>query len=136
MRSLLLLALALVAGCASRPDARPAHAPAAPAATTVPATWSLTPSEYRGQTGARLVFECPPNPQRYEVGAVWGSDVYSDDSALCAAAVHAGVLTFERGGRVAVTMQPGRDHYEGLVRNGVESSEWDSWGGSFAVATY
>lgn len=126
MRHRRLLALALVAGCS--PDPGPAASgpsPSPPKAVALPATWSVTPAEYRGQNTSRLVFRCPPDPTREDVGAVWGSGVYSDDSAV-RAAVHAGVLPFARGGRVAVTIRSGRDRYAGTACHGVVSSSWSS----------
>lgn len=136
MRALLLLPLALLVGCGSDPAPAPgAEPPPKPDDTpAVAATWSLTPDAYRGQNGTRLVFECPPNPGREEAGAVWGTGVYSDDSSLCVAAVHAGVLTFEDGGRVAVTIAPGAASYEASSQHGVDAMEWGAWDGSFTVA--
>src|SRR5690606_36231106 len=102
--------LALLVGCGSGSEpGTGAEPPAKPDEPAIAATWSLTPDAYRGQDGTRLLFECPPNPGREEVGSVWGTGVYSDDSALCVAAVHAGVITFEDGGRVAVTIAPGAE---------------------------
>ena len=66
-------------------------------------------------------------------GSVWGSGVYTDDSSLPAAAVHAGALQSGERGRVAVTILPGRDHYDSSTRNGVSSGSWGSWQGSFRI---
>jgi hypothetical protein len=66
-------------------------------------------------------------------GYVWGDGVYTDDSSVAAAAVHAGVLRDGERGVVAITVLPGRDAYGGATRNGVESRPWPSWGGSFRV---
>lgn len=102
-------------------------------AQSIRATWDLNTSEYRGQHNARLLFECPPNAGRTGVGYVWGTDVYSDDSALCVAAVHAGIISFERGGRVLVTILPGYANYAPSTSHGVTSSSWGEWSGSFSV---
>jgi len=64
---------------------------------------------------------------------VWGTDVYTDDSSVAAAAVHAGLLKVGERGRIKVTMLPGQDSYPGTTRNGVTSAEWASWDGSFKL---
>jgi hypothetical protein len=76
---------------------------------------------------------------RYEVtgaeagGTVWGTDIYTSDSLLAMAAVHAGVLKNGQKGVVKVTILPGQDNYEGSTRNGVTSNPWGNWGVSFKV---
>jgi hypothetical protein len=40
-------------------------------------------------------------------GTVWGTDYYTDDSRLCAAAVHAGAIPAS-GGIIGVQTRPGR----------------------------
>lgn len=67
-------------------------------------------------------------------GSVWGSGVYTDDSNLGAAAVHAGLLRDGQRGVVKVTLLPGQDHYEGLESNGVVSSSYETWEGSYVLA--
>ena len=101
----------------------------------IPTTWALSPSAYEGWDGSSVVFACPANPYGEDVGQIWGTDLYTDDSAICVAAVHAGVITLEAGGLVAVTLAPGRDHYPASSRYGVVSGEWGAWGSSFMVST-
>jgi len=67
-------------------------------------------------------------------GSVWGSQLYTDDSDLGAAAVHAGLLHAGQRGVVKVTILPGQDHYEGAESNGVTSSSYANWQGSYVVA--
>jgi len=64
-------------------------------------------------------------------GNVWGKDVYTDDSTVAAAAVHAGVLRSGEAGEVRVTILPGRPHYDGASQNGVESRSYEAWPGSY-----
>jgi hypothetical protein len=66
-------------------------------------------------------------------GIVWGTDVYTDDSSLAAAAVHAGVLRPGETGMVKVTTLPGQPSYRGSTRNGVTSSDYGSWSGSIRI---
>jgi hypothetical protein len=64
-------------------------------------------------------------------GAVWGTDVYTTDSSLAAAAVHAGVLADRATGTVIVEVLPGAYSYAGSYRYGVSSANWGSFGKSF-----
>ncbi len=66
-------------------------------------------------------------------GSLWGTDFYTTDSSLSAAAVHAGVLALGETGVVKVTIREGRPGYEGSERNGVRSSSWGSYTRSFQV---
>ncbi|MES2713313.1 MAG: LCCL domain-containing protein [Pseudomonadota bacterium] len=63
---------------------------------------------------------------------IWGVDVYTDDSAVCVAAVHAGAIS-PRGGVVTVTRGQGQQRYPGGQRNGVVSYEYGPWPQSFRV---
>jgi beta-lactamase regulating signal transducer with metallopeptidase domain len=65
--------------------------------------------------------------------AVWGTDIYTDDSSLSAAAVHAGAVRPGETAVVRVTVLPGRATYDGTVRNGVASHPWGNFAGSFSV---
>jgi hypothetical protein len=100
----------------------------------------LTPAFAQG-SGARgcpekLVGEtslvCTCSAEAATSGAVWGSDLYTDDSAICRAAVHAGVIP-DSGGAIWAFERPGHDAYPASQRNGVSSSAWGSWARSIAV---
>jgi hypothetical protein len=84
---------------------------------------------FRDQRGKPLYFRLTGRTQ----GAVWGTDVYTDDSTLAVAAVHAGVLQIGQTGIVKATFLPGRDSYPASTRNGVTTSDWGSWSGSYRV---
>ena len=64
-------------------------------------------------------------------GDVWGSDVYTDDSDIARAAVHAGIVAVGESKTVTIRILPGRSGYESTTRNGVTSSSYDSWAGSY-----
>src|SRR5262245_37344957 len=55
-------------------------------------------------------------------GTVWGSDVYTTDSALASAAVHAGAVKMGQTAIVKVTILPGQNGYIGSTRNGISTS--------------
>jgi outer membrane protein OmpA-like peptidoglycan-associated protein len=80
-------------------------------------------------TNEQLSCTCPEvsNPR----GSIWGTDVYTADSAICAAALHAGAVT-RRGGTVTLRMMPGRPRYPGTTRNGVQSIDFPDYGASYA----
>lgn len=121
--SLLLLSLGLLAGCSDT----------LPATQHTDTTWASDAAAYRGQTGQRVTYTCPPNPKG-DIGTVWGAEVYTDDSSVCAAAVHAGKISFERGGRVTIQIRDGQASYRGTDWNGVTSQPYGEWGGSFVFA--
>jgi len=90
---------------------------------------SFLPASVRGRVGASVTMDVTGRAD----GPVWGTDVYTDDSSVAAAAVHAGLLKVGERGRIKVTMLPGQDSYPGTTRNGVTSAEWASWDGSFKL---
>lgn len=94
-------------------------------------TWASNASQYRGRNGQRVTLSCPGNGT---IGSVWGTDVYTDDSSICSAAVHAGMITRSGGGTVTIEVAPGRASYAGTLRNGVTSSNYGAWNGSFVFA--
>ena len=94
-------------------------------------SWSQTAQRYRGQT-EDVVLYCPRNGQ---LADVWGSDVYADDSSICTAAVHGGLITVEDGGAIAIRLLPGQPQYLSTTQNDVTSDAWASWFGSFTFTT-
>jgi len=95
----------------------------------VPIDWSKGPQDHRGKNGQRFTYSCPGNGPTG--GRLYGTDIYTDDSSVCTAAVHAGWITFASGGTVTIEIRPGQRSYTKSTRNGVTSSEWGTWDGSF-----
>ena len=83
-----------------------------------------------GDTGAVHTVICPAGCGS---STIWGTGTYSDDSSVCSAAIHAGVIT-TAGGTVNVTIAPGLDGYPASTANGITSSQWGSWSRSFTVS--
>jgi hypothetical protein len=82
----------------------------------------IQPSATLGEVYA---FSCPGGGQ---TGAtVWGTDVYTDGSAICPAAVHAGKIGAHNGGTASVEVLEGRQSYTGSTRNGVASLDFNAW---------
>lgn len=86
---------------------------------------------YRGQNGTSFHVQVTGGG-----GSVWGTGVYSDDSALAAAARHAGLLADGETGLVTVTILPGESSYTGTPQNGVSSSNKGSHPGSYSLSAY
>ena len=80
------------------------------------------------QAGSILVLSMTGNVSG---GPVWGSGIYTSDSSLAAAAVHAGALANTEKGQIIVEVLPGESAYRGSSSNGVTSSSWGSYGLSF-----
>ena len=67
-------------------------------------------------------------------GSVWGSDVYTTDSVLATAAVHAGAVKLGETRVVKVSTLPGANSYAGTTRNGVTSYSYGTYpSGSYKV---
>jgi hypothetical protein len=118
------LALGLLSACGNR---EPAPAPT-PAAVTVP--WNANAVQYRGRNGAVVSLHCPSGGSK---ATVWGTDLYSDDSSVCTAALHAGRVTLAAGGTVQIAIAPGAPSYQGSVRNDVTTSNYGAFPGSFTI---
>lgn len=86
----------------------------------------------RGMNGKSYRFRCPAGKPLPE--SVTGSGVYTDASAICAAAAHAGAIDSLRGGVVVIQILPGQRDYRGTTQNFIHSDDYThDWGGSFAV---
>lgn len=92
--------------------------------------WAANAAQHRGRDGERFDQECPPNPDEAG-GSVWGANTYTDDSSICTAAVHAGMIDFADGGTVTYEIAPGEDNYVAATSNGVTSTRYGPWPGSF-----
>ena len=68
---------------------------------------------------------------------VWGSmNNYKDDSSICRAAIHSGVIGNE-GGKFEIGLEFGRNNYKGSIQNDIESFDYNSpWDKSFNVIKY
>ena len=134
-------AMALIAACgAEAPDTASTEARSTPRSERQVAItervedrgWLNSAMDFRDRTGERIAWECGPGPGPAEL--VWGTDIYSDDSFVCWAAVHAGALKVGEPATVIIEILPGQSSYRGSERNGVVSMDWNTpWGGSFRV---
>ena len=95
-----------------------------------PIAWNTSAAVFKTDAGLTYRFECPPGGT---IMALWGSDVYTADSSICTAAVHAGKITLDSGGQVTIEMRPGRAIYGSTTRNGVTSNTFGEYAHSFVV---
>jgi hypothetical protein len=85
--------------------------------------------EFRSQIGTTLLFQVTGRLE----GSVWGTDIYTGDSALAAAAVHAGAVEVGETRVVKVTILPGQDSYAASTRHGLTTSSYSTYPFSFKV---
>lgn len=83
--------------------------------------------DYRGRNGQMFRFMVVGDGK----GAIYGDGIYTDDTHIAQAAVHAGLLRDGEAGVVAVEVLPGQEHYNGSTRNGVTSLSFNHWEGSY-----
>ena len=114
-------------GQVTRSTPPPPITPGGGAARGTAIKWSdypLVPQRGNDKNGQRSTYACPPNGTP---AGVWGTDIYTDDSSICAAAVHAGLISFASGGTVTVEVRrPGVNYYTGSSRHGVSSKEYNN----------
>ena len=67
-------------------------------------------------------------------GSVWGTDVYTGDSALAAAAVHAGLVKPGEMAVIKVSVEPPLAKYQGSVRSGVTSHDFGHYGTAYRLS--
>ena len=69
-------------------------------------------------------------------GPLWGTDVYTSDSNLGTACVHAGLLKIGETGTVKVSIVDPISHFQGSNRKGITSQSWTTgWAGAYSVAS-
>jgi hypothetical protein len=101
-----------------------------PASASAQTNWGTNVTAFKGQVGKTMTFLCPAGGA---AGSLYGTDIYTTDSSVCTAGVHAGVINLAAGGAVTIIIQPGLASYTSTARNGVTSTSWGAYGGSFTV---
>jgi len=84
---------------------------------------------FRG-TRKKALCSCPATQTRR--GSVWGVGPYTDDSNLCKAAVHAGIIPLT-GGTIEYQVTNGFSKYSGSIKNGITTNSYGKWPGSVIV---
>lgn len=91
-----------------------------------PGALSVQPSDI----GRTLLYEVTGST----TGSVWGTEVYTSDTHLGAAAVHQGLLKPGEKGVLKVKVINGQQQYLGSVKNGVTSQSYGEWTVSFTMS--
>lgn len=99
---------------------------ARPAPDTPPDPGNLT--SYRNDVGSVFRFVVTGRTG----GGIWGDGIYTDDSRLALAAVHAGVLAPDETGIVTVRILGPQQGFTGGERNGVTSNTYGAYSGSYS----
>jgi hypothetical protein len=94
----------------------------------IPIDWNDNVARLRGRLEQDFSFKCAPNGR---ASSVWGTDVYTDDSKVCSAGVHAGLITVKDGGVVTLRIKPGEEYYIGSKRNGISSQKYGQFSSSY-----
>lgn len=89
----------------------------------------VTATAYRGQFGEQFDLEIIGRTD----GTIWGTDVYTDDSDISTAAVHAGIVQPGERALVTVTIVKPRPSYRGDTRNDVTSHDFGPFPCSFIL---
>ena len=89
---------------------------------------------------ASLVNLCKDVDQTYyfrvrgqDEATVWGTEIYTGDSALAAAAVHAGIVAVGETMVVKVTVVEPLSQYQGTTRNGVTSHSFGPYATAYRI---
>lgn len=67
-------------------------------------------------------------------GQVWGTDIYTGDSMLSVAVVHAGIVKPDDTAVVKVTVVEPLQQYEGSLRNNIKSHDFGRYGTAYKLS--
>ncbi len=67
-------------------------------------------------------------------GQVWGTDIYTGDSMLSVAAVHAGIVKPGDSAVVKVTVVEPLQQYDGSLRNNIKSHDFGRYGTAYKLS--
>ena len=83
------------------------------------------------RTGHAADVVCPAGDGR---ASVYGTDVYTAESGVCSAAIHAGVLKLGQAGAVTVVFGGAAESFRGSARNGVTTQSYGRWPYTYTFA--
>jgi hypothetical protein len=86
-------------------------------------------TQYQNDVGKIFIFKVTGSSS----GSLWGTDIYTADSTVATAAVHAGLLQPGQSGVIKVTMMASPNVFVGTTRNGVTSSAYQQYPAAYRV---
>lgn len=96
---------------------------------------NLRSEKYQKASNFRVL--CPSNCAKENSFKVYGTDIYTDNSSVCRAAVHSGVIKDSEGGLMEVIVEAGKDVYIKKSRFGVDSLDAENgWDRSFVIRKF
>ena len=89
--------------------------------------------QLEGNDGARFRISCPAACDKSS-SSTYGTGVYTGDSPVCKAGIHAGAIPRE-GGVFTIQLEAGRPAYRGGMQNGIESQDYGKYSRSYSVVS-
>ena len=87
------------------------------------ALWNWSASGVENRLGLDFAYICPKNGS---VGRVTGTGHYAIWSSVCTAAVHAGLISVKKGGKVIFRIGGSKNSFRGSNQNRVQSAKYGS----------
>jgi len=82
---------------------------------------------------SHIKFVCPRDCS-LDKTSVYGTDIYTDNSSICRAAIHSGAISDSEGGIIELTVEKGKKNYIGSSAHNVETLDYpQEWDRSFKV---
>ena len=103
---------------------------AKPAGPVIEAGCSYDANQLKGNDGELFQVSCPAGCE--EGKSTWGTGVYSANSPICRAGIHAGAIPVT-GGTVTVKLEAGRPAYRGSEQHGIKSDDRSDYNRSYSV---
>ncbi|MBQ6768665.1 MAG: RICIN domain-containing protein [Prevotella sp.] len=88
-------------------------------------------TNYRNKVGQTYTFKVTGKKN----GRIWGgkNNIYTDDSDIATAAVHAGILKSGKSGTIKVKILADQGSYPSITRNGITSIKYGKWKGAYQI---
>ena len=93
--------------------------------------------DFDGIQNTKIKVICPAGCEKLHQNKVWGKGVYKDDSSICRAAIHQGLISDSDGGKLEVELSAGSNNYEGTIENGIQTESYEMlWDRSFILKKF
>ena len=80
--------------------------------------------------GSKIVVFCPSNCSKGNTLPIYGSEVYADMSAICASAIHFGVIN-DKGGEIGILIEGSQSFFKSTKSFGITSFSRDQYNRAF-----